>query len=239
MLRQLDTGEPVTDLMGLVVGEDRPAGDQPWMMFNMVTSIDGATTVSGGSTGLSDDDDRSLFHALRAVPDYILVGAGTARAENYRPVSVSESALAARSALGKNRIPRLVIVTGRLSLEPDARMFGDPSNPVLILGLSGADGAKVEALQAVAEVRLLDSLDGASIIEQLEGVILCEGGPQLNGEVAGSGLVQEVNWTVSPMIVSGESKRMVAGPAVEVPVEMRLARALQGDRSIFLRYVRA
>ncbi len=235
MLSSLSTGEPITDLLGEVMAEPRPKGPGPWVMINMITSLDGGTTVSGGSTGLGDADDRALFHALRAVPDFILVGAGTVRSEDYRPLSLAENAVEARRSRGASRIPRLVIVSGRLSLDPGARVFTDPDNPVLILGRMGGDPATAEALAEVAEVRLLDVLDGSAIVGELNGIVLCEGGPQLNGELAAHGLIDEINWTVAPLVVSGDSKRMVAGPATVR--EMRLTRAWQGDRSLFLRYV--
>ena len=44
----------------------------------------------GRSGGLSGDADRLVFSVLRSLADVILVGAGTARAEQYRPVRERE-----------------------------------------------------------------------------------------------------------------------------------------------------
>lgn len=74
---------------------DRPTPpDRPYVLVNMVASLDGATTAgpaagSAGdgravSGGLGTAADRAVFSALRAVPDVILVAAGTANAERYR-----------------------------------------------------------------------------------------------------------------------------------------------------------
>lgn len=191
-------------------------------MLNMVTSIDGATTVEGGSTGLSDDDDRKLFHALRSVADVLLVGAGTIRAENYRPAT------------------NLYVVSGSLDLDPDARVFGDRTKPVTVLSLADADPARVEALSEVAEVVLLPVLDGKSIVGALpqESVVLCEGGPTLNGPLATDNVIDEINWTISPLVASGESHRMVVGDEVVPATEFELKRIWQGKRSLFLRYLK-
>ena len=65
----------------------RPPTGRPWVLVNMVASIDGATAVDGRSGGLGGPGDKAVFHALRAVADVILVGAGTVRAEHYGPAA--------------------------------------------------------------------------------------------------------------------------------------------------------
>ncbi len=57
----------------------------PWLRANMVASADGAASLDGRSGGLSGPADRMVFTVLRSLADLILVGAGTARAERYRP----------------------------------------------------------------------------------------------------------------------------------------------------------
>ncbi len=210
-------------------------------MLNMVTSIDGAVTVEGGSTALSDDDDRRLFHALRTVPDVILVGAGTVRNENYRPVTLDEERRSVRRGRGLEPSPRLVIVSGSLDLDPSSRVFSDPDHRPAILTGSQGDPARIRQLEEVATVEVLPELDGAGIIAHLAGagVILCEGGPTLNGHLLAAEAVDEVNWTVSPMLVGGDGPGMALGVGTTPPVEMSLTRAWRGDRSLFLRFVRA
>ena len=75
----------IVDVEANVAAEARPAPpDRPWVMVNMVTSVDGASSgPNGRSAPLSSDADRRLFHALRSVADVVLAGAGTVRAENY------------------------------------------------------------------------------------------------------------------------------------------------------------
>ena len=58
----------------------------PWLRVNMVATVDGAANGANGKTGsINDDIDRRVFQALRAMADVIVVGAGTARVEGYRP----------------------------------------------------------------------------------------------------------------------------------------------------------
>jgi riboflavin biosynthesis pyrimidine reductase len=60
--------------------------DGSWLRVNMVSSVDGAATGESGKSGsLNNAADKRVFDHLRSVSDVIVVGAGTARAEGYRP----------------------------------------------------------------------------------------------------------------------------------------------------------
>ncbi|PRC60858.1 hypothetical protein C6A85_15455, partial [Mycobacterium sp. ITM-2017-0098] len=61
----------------------RPA--PPGLRANMIFSADGAAAFQGRAGPLSAPADYQLLLALRAYADVVLVGAGTARAENYGP----------------------------------------------------------------------------------------------------------------------------------------------------------
>jgi riboflavin biosynthesis pyrimidine reductase len=240
MIYEIALGGSVVDVLGRVTAEERGAADRPWLMLNMVTSVDGATTVEGGSTGLSDEDDRELFSALRTVADVVLVGAGTVRAENYRPVRLEPGSVEARLARGQSPAPRLVIVSGSLNLDPGTRVFSDPDHRPAILTSEGPDPDRIRSLSRVAEVVSLPDLEGRTVMGYLSGdkVVLCEGGPSLNGPLVAAGLVDEINWTISPMLVAGSSKRMIFGETLAPPYRMQLDRLWRGERSLFLRYLR-
>ena len=90
MLRQSVVGEPIEDLVGLYLADEREADSRPWVMINFIASADGGTAIDGKSSRLGDDDDKAVFQALRAVPEVILVGSGTVEAEDYRPVTLDE-----------------------------------------------------------------------------------------------------------------------------------------------------
>jgi len=241
MIRYVYPGSGPVEPLDLYLGEARTHPDRPWVLLNMISSVDGATNLDGKSTALGDDDDLAVFKALRAVPDVILVGAGTVRAENYGPVRLDPERIARRRALGLEDVPRLAVVTGRASLDPEARVFSDPDRRPLVITSTSADADRVAALSEVAEVVQLDVLDAASIIAALGGskVVLCEGGPSLNGQLAAAGLIDEVNLTVAPVVVSGESARIIHGDGLEPPLDMTLDRILMGDRVLFLRYLRS
>jgi riboflavin biosynthesis pyrimidine reductase len=242
MLRMISpTHEPIDDLVGLYLGDERKAEGRPWVLLNFVSSIDGGTAIDGRSSRLGDDDDREVFKTLRAVPDIILVGARTVEAEDYGPVTLDEERRERRLAVGLSEVPVLAIVSGRLSFDPEARVFSHYEHRPLVITGPEADPAKLAMLGDAADVSILEEVTAKTILDRLGAatVILCEGGPSLAGQFVAEGLVDEVNLTVAPKMISGESARISHGPGADPPLDMSLDRTLIGDRSLFLRYLRS
>jgi riboflavin biosynthesis pyrimidine reductase len=229
----------VDDLLDLVMGSARVGTGRPWVLINMVASMDGATAIGGRSTGLGDADDLEMFKAFRAVPDVILVGAGTVRAEDYGPVRLDEERMERRRALGKEDLPRLAVLTGRLDLDPEARLFSSTGTPPIILTGPGSDPGRRRSLASLADVVVLEDLNVEAVLTHLgdAAVILCEGGPGLNSQLAAAGMIDEVNLTLAPLLVGGVSKRIVHGAPSDPPLDLDLDRILIGDRSLFFRYL--
>lgn len=239
MIRTEPDGEEVEPLR-LQLSYERGRADRPWVMANFVTSVDGAATLDGSSSGLNDPDDMEMFVAMRAAADFILVGAGTVRAEDYGPARLADHRRDARLAAGLDPYPHLVVVSGSLDLDPRARVFSEPErHRVTVLTGPDAPGERVATLSEVADVVMLADTNPQTLIHYLRTgrVVLCEGGPTLMGGLVAAGLIDEMALTVAPLMVSGNSPRMAHGPVPPEPMEMRLDRVLYGDRSLFLRYL--
>ena len=99
------------------------AGREPagWLRANMVSSADGAAWLNGRSGGLSGPADRMLFTVLRSLTDVILVGAGTASTEHYRPAQADE--LWAELRPPGTPVPAIALVSARLRLDPDSQLL--------------------------------------------------------------------------------------------------------------------
>ena len=111
-----------------------PAPDgRPWVLVNMVASLDGAITIEERSGGLGSPADKAMFSALRGVADVILVGAGTVRAEGYGPARPSEAIRAARLARGQQEVPRIAVVTRSLDLDASTPLFTDSVRPPIVI----------------------------------------------------------------------------------------------------------
>lgn len=241
VLRRSHADPNPVEPLDLVFSDQRTAEGRPWVMLNMISSLDGGTAVDGRSSSLGDDDDKAVFTAIRAVPDVIVVGAATVAAEDYRPVTLDEERRRRRVEAGLSAIPTLAIVTGRLSIDPEAKVFSDPDHKPLILTGTQANPSKLVTLGDAADVAILDDLSPGGILRHLgaASVVLLEGGPTLNGQFAGAGLLDEINLTVAPTVISGSSKRIIAGDGIDPPLEMRVDRVIHGDNMLFVRYLRA
>jgi 5-amino-6-(5-phosphoribosylamino)uracil reductase len=240
MLRKSMAGEPVDDLVSLLLADERHVEGRPWVMVNFISSADGGTAIGGKSSGLGDEDDKALFQAMRVVADVILVGSGTVEAENYRPVTLDDERRERRVAAGLTEVPVLAIVSGRLGFDPEARVFSDPAHKPMVITGPDAEPAKLALLGDSADMVFLEEVTPPGILDRLGAarVILCEGGPTLVGQFVADHLVDELNLTVAPTMIAGRSARVSHGAPAEPPLDMRLDRALFGDRSLFLRYLR-
>lgn len=241
MFRRLKEGEDV-DLLPLLFSERRRGSSRPWVMLNMVESVDGATALKGSATGLNDPDDRRLFLALRSVADVVLMGAQTVRSEGLGPMRMSEEMLQHRAAAGLEGEPRLAVLSRSLDIEPEERIFSDPDRRPLLVVPKDADQGRMRQLEDVADFALTETDNGQAVIEALSPaeVVLCEGGPSVNSLLIAAGLIDEINLTLSPVFGLGSSKRLASRvEELDPPQELVLDRALTGDRSLFLRYVRA
>jgi riboflavin biosynthesis pyrimidine reductase len=199
----------------------RAVGERPWVLVNMVASVDGATAVQGRSGGLGGPGDRAIFRALRDLADVVLVGAGTVRAERYG---------APRKA-GQ----RIAVVTRSGNLDYASPLFA--SGAGLVVTAETSPELPVETVRAGAgEVDLAGAL---AALRQRHGatVVLCEGGPSLNGDLLAADAVDEWCVTLSPLAAGGDASRLARGPvAVDVPLELR--HVLTEDGFLFCRYVR-
>lgn len=218
-------------------------GDRPWVLSNMITSLDGAIAIEGVSGQLGGPADKQVFSAIRAVPDVILVGSGTVIAEDYRrpqtPVSVQEQ----RVERGQRPLPRIAIVSGSLSIDPGHGVFDPQARPIVITHAQ-APTPKRQALSEVADVITAgeDTIDLALALKSLANdganVVLLEGGPTLNAAMAAEDLVDEMNVSFAPRVVGGNGSRMLRGNHMHAPHNMVLDRALHQDGYLFLRYLR-
>lgn len=236
------------------------ARDRPYVVLNMIATLDGRATIAGRSGPLSSPADRALFHGLRSVVDAVLAGAGTVRAERYGPLVRDPDGRRARSKLGLSESPLACIVSASLDFPADQPLLADPGSRVAILTPSDGDlaaasaqpegkpragaGAQIDYVRARAPDGSLDLRAAlAELHDRLHvGTLLCEGGPHLNAELLAGGLVDELFLSVSPLLAGGDpagddpALRIVSGPGLDPPARLELAGALERDSSLFLRY---
>lgn len=247
MRQLLPEARQAVDVVALYEASPRPSpADRPWVLVNMIASVDGATAVDGVSGGLGGPADKEVFRAVRALPDVILVAAGTVRAERYGPPRLSAATQRQRAARGQRPSPRLAIVTARLDLDPQGALFQDATEDArpIVLTTDAAAASAPDALHAVADIWGAGDAEvdlGGALrrlgVEARATTVLCEGGPSLNGELVASGLVDELFLSVAPLLVGGGSARMAHGPT-GTPLPLSLDHVLEDDGVLFLHYRR-
>ena len=212
--------DPLDVYRDVPVVEGRPA-----VRLNMICSADGASAVDGRSGGLGGPADRKVFAALRSLADVVLVAAGTVRAEHYGPAKVP-----------------IAVVSGSLRLDWETPFFTAAVHRPIVVTSALAPATTVQQAEAVADVLVAGdaAVDLGDAVAQLGARgfthVLAEGGPTLNGALTAAGLLDELCLTIAPVLVSGDAKRILAGPALHPPPEMTLRSLCEEDGYLFLRY---
>ena len=224
--------EPATDTTaGEAYAAHRPArssraGRRPWVSLCMIASLDGAIVVDGRSGPLGNATDRDVLLSLRQFADVVLVGAGTARGEGYGPP-------------GKPGL-RVGVVTNSGRVDLGGRLFTSGAGFLIAPESAAVDTTAVEVLRVGSE-----QVDLAVALSRLDSVVpgvaavQAEGGPTLNAGLLAADLVDELNLTISPRLVGGDSPRVVHG-APDVDARFELAHLLADDEGfVFGRWLRA
>lgn len=237
------TAEQILD--GLDLGDRRNA-ERPYVVLNMISTVDGRATVSGRSGPLGNPADRELFRALRGVVDAVMAGAGTVRVENYGPLIPDQARRRRRRERGLSEEPLACIVSGRLSLPPDIPLLKDPAARVVIVTSSAASlphsDAHIDYIRSPSD-GLLDLRTALVELHDRFAVrtLLCEGGPHLNAQLLAAGLVDELFLSLSAKLaggqeMTGEGLRILAGAQFAELIELELLGVLESDSNLFLRY---
>ncbi len=196
----------------------------PWLRVNFVSTVDGAAQGSDGlSKGINNDADKRVFDALRGWADCLVVGAGTLRAEGYD-------------------VPRLPLVVVSRSGDLPPTLRDAPRGRVLMATVASAGGL-AEVRQQLGDDNVLvlgdDEIDLVALKQELAdrgwAEQLCEGGPSLFADLLAAGVVDELCWTVVPMLTGGDAVRIATG--AEVDVTLHPALLLEQDGTLLGRWL--
>jgi len=210
-LRQLRAGGVVVET-GLCAPEAREllggyllshGEGRPRVTWKVAASLDGRIAdAKGRSRWITDADARAAGHALRAAADAIVIGAGTARADDPR--------LTARLGAGTPQ-PLRVVCDTRLSLPKGLKLFSPPLARGTVVACSArAPEARARALEGrgVAVWRLPANGDGVSpraLARRLAASgrheVLLEGGATLGRAWMRDGLVDRVALFAAPLVL--------------------------------------
>jgi diaminohydroxyphosphoribosylaminopyrimidine deaminase/5-amino-6-(5-phosphoribosylamino)uracil reductase len=180
----------------------------PFVTLKMAASLDGKVAARDGSSRwITGSAARREVHAMRAAADAVMVGAGTAVAD--------DPSLTVRHPGHPDSAPLRVVVDGRGMLPAGARVLTDGAAPTLVATTGAAPEDRRRAWnEAGAEVLVLgDPGDGRVPLEDLFAElgkrdlqrVLLEGGPTLAWEAVRGGCVDEVVLFLAPILVGGRT----------------------------------
>jgi len=236
-----DPGETTArEALATVRPGDRAPADRPFVLLNMVTTVDGRAVVDGRSGPIGGPGDKHMFGELRGICDAVLIGSGTLRAERYGRLVRDPGRRARRVAAGLAEDPIVVLISRTLDLPWDAPIFAVPEQRVVIA--CRADAPEPPRTSASVELlRLADLGPGVGLraLRAAFGVrsVLCEGGPTLNAALFADGVLDELFLTIGPLIAGDSSAPgLLDGPPVIPPVRLGLEWVLRHGDELFLRY---
>lgn len=191
---------------------------RPYVQLKYAMTLDGKIAASGGdSRWVTSPASREIVHDQRSRADAIMVGIGTALADDPL-LTVRDPAWSRRGGVDCHRQPRRVVVDSGLRLPPSAAMLRDrdaplPGGRVFVACLESADPDSGDQLEAAgAEVlRLPPAQNGGVSLAALLGelgkrgvdVVYCEGGSGLAAGLVAEELVDELIVFIAPKIVGG------------------------------------
>jgi riboflavin biosynthesis pyrimidine reductase len=195
---------------------------RPYVLANMVTTLDGSTAIAGesGTIGAHAPGDRTVFRALRDASDAVLAGTGTLAAEGYRRLIATEERRRARVERGLAADAVAVVLSRSGRIPEGVPMLADPAQPVR--AFTGADADPAPAFAALRA-------------EGIE-VLLCEGGPSLLGDLVRRGLVDELFVTIAPVLGGGAPEHTLLGGAADHPRTLQLRWLLEEGGGVHARY---
>lgn len=192
---------------------------RPLVTLKLATSLDGRiATRTGDSQWITGPSARRFGHLLRATHDSILVGSGTAQADDPE--------LTCRIAGLEARSPTRVVLDTRLSLSLTSRLVRSARDvPVILFCGRNVDDHRLKALEDAGVSVVRSGADDSgqprpdAVINTLaaSGVtrLLLEGGARVAAAFLRAGLVDEIALFRAPRVIGGDGLAGVSGFGLE------------------------
>jgi len=204
----------------------RVSEGRPLFTLKLATSLDGRiATRTGDSKWITGEDARRNAQMLRASHDAVLVGSGTALAD--------DPALTCRLPGMAGRSPLRLVADARLRLPSAGQLVRTARElPTWVQTAAAADPAKRAALEA-AGVRTIEvatgadgSLDPRAMAQALAGRgltrVMIEGGGRLAAAFLRAGLIDRLCWFTAPKIIGGDGLAAVHDLALDAIADARV-----------------
>jgi riboflavin biosynthesis pyrimidine reductase len=225
-----------------------PSG-RPYVIINMVSSVDGHVTTGRSEEGLGSPADQRLMRELRFHADVVLDGAETLRISGASPRLGDPALEQRRVASGRPLTPVIATLTAGGQLPLDRPFFTATDFQAVVYAGDDMPPHRRRALAATGR-EIVDVPADNPVPAMLEhmrtrlacSLLLCEGGPTLNRLLLEAGVVDEIFLTLGPILVGGGSGPGAVGGREIFPRErmprLHLLHAIPNDDTdeLYLRY---
>ncbi len=220
--------------------------DRPYVIANMVSSVDGKAQLRGSAAGIGSRLDHTLLLHLRGLGEAVMLGAGTIRADKPLGISPPE-VVAVRVRRGLAPQPRWVLVTRSGDL-PGCKplLRAAEQRPVVLVPAGMAADRTRQRFSETLDVVELDTTGGSSgfvaaLVTLRERyhvhLLLCEGGPTILRQLFADRLLDELFLTLGPKILGGAVKTIVNGDLLgDSGMPLELVTAYEDASELFFRY---
>lgn len=177
---------------------------RPLVHLKLATSLDGKiATRTGDSRWITGEESRARVHELRHQTDAILIGAGTAIAD--------DPLLTDRSGHPRRRPLVRVVVDENLRLSPESQLAKTAREfPTMVFASERANDSSASALATLGVEVLRDASGGRDLHSVLRELnerslqsVLVEGGAHVAGAFLDAGLIDKVSFFIAPIIIGG------------------------------------
>ncbi len=192
---------------------------RPLFTLKTATTLDGrVATAKGQSKWITGAPARAFGHGMRANHDAIMVGIGTALAD--------EPALTCRLPGMEERSPVRIVADSHLRLPPASPLAMTAADvPTWVVTVAGADGSKRKALEAKG-VEIIEIEPGADGRPDLDVVaaelgrrgltrVLVESGGELAAALVKRDLIDRLAWFRSPKLIGDDGRGAVAAFGID------------------------
>ena len=194
----------------------QPPTDRPYVIVNMVESIDGRATIEGTERGLGSPADQRLMRELRTHADVVLDGAGTLRASGTSSRLGDPALEVVRRTRGKSNAPIAAVLSASGDLPLDRTFFTARDFDAVVYLSQRAPETRRLAIEATGRpvVQLPAGEEIQGMLRHMRdelaaSLLLVEGGPSINGALLEVDCVDEFFVTVGPVLVGGSDPRTI------------------------------